>query len=132
MPWKKSSHDDPQQVPNPGFSRQPPPAANPLFDPSDSPLSPGGRRGAPSPVPADASLQGLNAPSDARRRRVMLRVRRVGWVARREAARSRFGAIDQVRSSSASRLLSGLDRRGLLERSKSKAVRPRFELRGKL
>jgi len=120
----------PADVPKPGFSRIPPPAVNPLFDPSDSPLAPGGRLGSPEPVPADASLQGLTAPKEARRRRVMVRVRREGWVSRREAARSRFGHIVRQRGSSTPRLLAGLDRRGLLQRSKRAAVRPRFDLRG--
>lgn len=117
-------------IPDPGFSRVPPPAANPLFDPSDSPLTPGGRAGSPEPVPADASLQGLTAPNEARRRRVMVRVRREGWVSRREQARSRFGQIVSQQGSSIPRLLAGLARRGLLQRSKSAAVRPRFDLRG--
>ena len=102
------------------------------FDPSDSPLAPGGREESPEPTPADASLQGLMQPQAATRRRVMLRVRREGWVARRRAARSHFKAIMENRGSSARRLQAGLERRGLLRRSKENAVRPRFNLRGLL
>ncbi len=132
MPWRRASTDDPQEVPNPGFSRRSRPEANPLFDPSDSPLSPGGRRDAPAPTPADSALHALSdAPTDARRRRVMFRVRREGWVARREQARSRFASLDGQQSSSTSRLLGGLDRRGLLARSKSRAAHARFDLRGR-
>ena len=120
-------------VPKPGFSREPPAAEKPGFDPSESPLAPGGRLTSAEPTPADSALRGLTqAPQEAARCRVMVRVRREGWVARRAAAQSRFGNINRHRPSSASRLMAGLDRRGLLERSKSRAVRGRFNLRGLL
>lgn len=117
-------------IPRPGFSVTPPPAAIPGFDPSNSPLMPGGRAGSPEPVAADAALLGLLHPEMADRPRVIYRVRREGWVARREAARSRFKRVAEQRESSTHRLVTGLERRGLLARSKENAVRPRFNLRG--
>ena len=117
-------------VPRPGFAVTPPPAAIPGFDPSNSPLMPGGRPGSPAPVAADATLQGLLHPDTAARPRVIYRVRREGWVSRREAARSRFKRVAEERESSTHRLVTGLERRGLLARSKENAVRPRFNLRG--
>ncbi|MCO5169230.1 MAG: hypothetical protein M9894_23040 [Planctomycetes bacterium] len=119
-------------VPRPGFSVTPPPAALPGFDPSNSPLAPGGRPGSPAPAPANASLFGLLHPAGADQPRVTYRVRREGWVARRSAARLRFRRVADTRDSSSERLMAGLDRRGLLARSKTKAVRPRFNLRGLL
>lgn len=128
---KDSPSEPPGSVPRPGFSVTPPPAALPGFDPSDSPLVPGGRKGSPEPVPADASLQGLKSPGAAPQRRVMLRVRREGWVARREQARARFRTLSVNPSAAPDRFLRGLrERGGLLERSRSNAVRPRFNLRG--
>jgi DNA-binding IclR family transcriptional regulator len=59
----------------------------------------------------------------------MFRVRREGWVSRRQQARSRFAAIFGNQGSSTPRILKGLERRGMLERSKKNAVRPRFNLR---
>ena len=126
------SHEPTEEVLKPGFSVVAPPEELPGFDPSDSPLSPGGRSSSHVPVPADSSLQGLVQPVEAGRRRVMMRVRREGWVARRDQARNRFRSIMNNRSSSASRLFAGLDRRGILQRSKQKAVRPRFNMRGLL
>src|SRR2546430_13224173 len=60
----------------------------PGFDPMDSPLSPGGKAvDGWSP----GTLAGLvDFPSEPDRRRVVYRVRREGWVARRAAARERF------------------------------------------
>jgi hypothetical protein len=117
-------------VPRPGFSVTPPPAALPGFDPSNSPLVPGGRPGAPEPAPARGGLLGLARREVLNQPRVVYRVRREGWVARREAARARFRRVADARESSLHRLMAGLDRRGLLARSKESAVRPRFNLRG--
>ncbi|MEZ6188544.1 MAG: hypothetical protein R3F62_26525 [Planctomycetota bacterium] len=121
-------------VPNPGFSVVPPPAERPGFDPSESPLVRGGAPGAPEPAFAGSTLLGLTAPTAARKRRVIYRVRREGWLARRSAARSRFREIDRGRDPLIPRVLAGLQarRRGILDRSKSQAVRPRIELRGLL
>jgi hypothetical protein len=122
--------DDPNVVPSPGFSREATPDRISGYDPSESPLSRGGLEGADSPTPADAALRGLSSPQTAGRRRAMLRVRREGWAARRQAARSRFATITGNQGSSTPRILKGLERRGILERSKKNAVRPRFNLRG--
>ncbi len=119
-----------QGVPRPGFAVTPPPAALPGFDPSNSPLNPGGKKRSMAPVPADSSLSGLTARDRLHQPRVTYRVRREGWIARREAARSRFARVAETRDSSAERLMAGLERRGLLARSKDNAVRPRFNLRG--
>lgn len=122
--------DDPTQVPSPGFSSGPEQTGrDPAYDPSDSPLIQGGSDGAHSPTPADAGLRGLTDPTTAGRRRAMFRVRREGWVSRRQQARSRFAAIFGNQASSTPRILKGLERRGILERSKKNAVRPRFNLR---
>jgi len=122
------------QVPRPGFSVTPPPAERPGFDPSESPLVRGGTPTAPAPAHAGSTLLGLTAPTEARKRRVIYRVRREGWVARRSAARSRFREIDRGRDPLVPRVLAGLAerRRGILQRSKAQAVRPRIELRGLL
>lgn len=129
-----SSAPPPQEPDSPGFSTVPPPEALPGFDPSDSPLAPGGRANSETPLPADTSLQGLVAtPEKAGRPRVMVRVRREGWVSRRSAARSRFRNISRNRGSSTPRILSGLaNRGGIHTRSKKRAVRPRFNMRGHL
>ncbi len=123
---------EPDPEAKPGFSVVPPPAEIPGFDPSESPLSPGGRPSSHDPVPADSSLLGLTQPVEAGRRRAMFRVRREGWVARRGQARNRFRTIVGNRGSSTPRLLAGLNRRGILQRSKKNAVRPRFNMRGLL
>jgi hypothetical protein len=124
-------HSDPcHAVPSPGFSVTPPAAARPGFDPSNSPLMPGGKHRSPEPIAADASLLGLLHPEAADRPRVIYRVRREGWVARRAAARGRFKKVAEERESSANRVLAGLEKRGILARSKENAVRPRFNLRG--
>lgn len=123
------SHPD-AGVPRPGFGVRPPAAELPGYDPSDSPLVQGGLSHSPQPAPADASLVGISKRDLARQPRVVYRVRREGWVARRSQARSRFANLHSHGASSTPRLLAGLDRRGLLERSKSHAVRPRFNLRG--
>jgi hypothetical protein len=123
---------DSSEETKPGFSRVPPPGRRPGFDPSNSPLSRGGLPDSAAPTPADAALRGLLAdPLVIARPRVMLRVRRVGWVARRSQARSRFASLaDKKGSSASSRVLEGLrSRGGVLERSKRAAVRPRFNLR---
>lgn len=120
-------------IPDPGFSRTPPPAELPGWDPSNSPLSPGGRDDAPEPVPANARLLGLTKPFLVDAPRVVYRVRREGWVSRRSAARSRFRTITGNKGSSARRTLAGLDERrqsGMLRNSRDNAVRPRFNLRG--
>lgn len=117
-------------VPRPGFSVRPQAAELPGYDPSDSPLVQGGLSQAPEPAPADASLVGISKRELARQPRVVYRVRREMWIARRSAARNRFRNIHSHAASSTPRLMAGLDRRGLLERSKSQAVRPRFNLRG--
>ncbi len=124
--------DDPETgvPPSPGFAVRPPDAERPNYDPSDSPLVPGGTKGAPAPAPADTSLVGLKKRDLARQPRVTFRVRREGWLARRTAARERFRHLGEARPSATERLMAGLDRRGLLERSKQNAVRPRFNLRG--
>ena len=116
-------------VPRPGFAVTPPAAAQPGFDPSNSPLARGGKPG-PAPAPADASLAGIKRRDILGQPRVTYRVRREGWVSRRSAARERFRTLGEQRESSVPRLLAGLDRRGLLARSKGNAVRPRFNLRG--
>lgn len=123
------SHPD-AGVPRPGFSVRPQAAELPGYDPSDSPLVQGGLSSSPQPAPADASLVGLVRREMAGQPRVVYRVRREGWVARRSQARNRFRSIHSHGASSTPRLLAGLDRRGLLERSKAQAVRPRFNLRG--
>lgn len=117
-------------VPSPGFSVTPPPAALPGFDPSNSPLNPGGKTHSLAPVPADSSLVGLTKRDALDRPRVTYRVRREGWIARRAAARSRFQRVAETRDSSSERLMAGLTRRGLLASSKDNAARPRFNLRG--
>lgn len=124
--------NDPSDDTKPGFGRIPPPERRPGFDPSNSPLVRGGSDSAPEPSAADTSFLGLlGTPVEAGRPRVTVRVRREGWVARRNAARNRFAKISENRPSSASRILAGLNRRGsLLDRSKRNAVRSRFNLRG--
>lgn len=129
-PSKPSSGSELPPVDRPGFGVTPPPAALPGFDPSNSPLVPGGKANSPAPAPADASLVGLKHRDMLGQPRVTYRVRREGWCARREQARSRFRRVADTRGSSQSRLMAGLDRRGLLARSKDNAVRPRFNLRG--
>lgn len=122
-------------VPDPGFSRTPPPAELPGFDPSLSPLAVGGRADSPEPIQANARLIGLTKPFLVDQPRVIYRVRREGWVTRRTAARSRFRSISRTASSSIPRVLGGLDERrqsGVLRRARSKAVVPRFNLRGLL
>lgn len=125
--------EDPSEETKPGFGRVPPPEGRPDFDPSNSPLVRGGTPNAPEPEPADARFRGLlEPPHQVGRPRVTVRVRREGWVARRTAARDRFGTISRTRPSSESRVLGGLQRRGsLLERSKHNAARPRFTMRGR-
>ncbi|RMG06335.1 MAG: hypothetical protein D6731_25975, partial [Planctomycetota bacterium] len=120
------------EVPKPGFSRIPPPDELPGFDPSESPLDRGGLPSSHAPLPADSSFAGLGDPTAPRKRRAMVRVRREGWIARREQARSRFRTIFENRGSSTPRLFAGLERRGLLFRSKENAIRPRFNMRGLL
>ena len=117
-------------VPTPGFGVSPRSARVPGFDPSLSPLTPGGHKDSPEPIPADSNLHGLTATPRQMRGtpRVTYRVRREGWVARRQAARNRFGHLNETRSSSIPRFLRGLrDRGGLLQRSKKRAVRARFD-----
>jgi hypothetical protein len=119
-------------VPAPGFSVTPPARFRPGFDPADSPLKPGGREDSPAPVSMDSRLSLLEElPADlADRPRVTFRVRREGWVARRSAARARYRTIDQQRGASTPRILHGLQARGgLLQRSRSRAVRARFDMR---
>jgi len=124
--------NDPSDDTKPGFGRIPPPERRPDFDPSNSPLVRGGSETAPEPTAADTSFLGLlGTPVEAGRPRVTVRVRREGWVARRNAARSRFTSISRTRPSSTARVLAGLNRRGsLLDRSKRNAVHSRFNLRG--
>jgi hypothetical protein len=130
----RESYSDIQPlVPDPGFSRTPPAAELPGFDPSNSPLATGGREDAPEPVPANARLLGLTKPFLVDAPRVVYRVRREGWVTRRTAARSRFRTITGNRGSSTPRILAGLDERrksGMLRNSRDRAVVPRFNLRG--
>ncbi|MGE0709346.1 MAG: hypothetical protein AB7N76_34945 [Planctomycetota bacterium] len=123
---------DPADPTKPGFSRVPPPEAQPNFDPSNSPLSRGGLPDSATPIPADAALRGLVAPGEAGKPRVMMRVRREGWVAKRQGARRRFASVAD-HPTPRERVLDGLRARGgLLERSKRNAARPRFNLRGHL
>ena len=108
----------------------------PGFDPADSPLNPGGRgplTGARGPVPSSSHLHGLlDFPSAPHPRRSVYRVRREGWVAAREAARSRFRDLHEKGGpSDQNRLLYKIrTRNGLLERARENAVRPRFNMRG--
>ena len=105
----------------------------PAFDPSESPLSPGGR---PDPFGRSTSaadhLRGIvDFPTMPHPRRAIYRVRREGWVARREQARSRYRDVhDKGGPGSSVRILSKLEQRGgVLERARENAVRPRFNLR---
>src|SRR5205807_172420 len=106
----------------------------PDFDPADSPLSPGGRAplmGARPTGTATTHLHGLvDFPSTPDPRRAVYRVRREGWVAAREAARSRFRVLhEQGSPSEENRLLYKMrHRNGLLERARENAVRPRFNM----
>lgn len=121
-------------VPRPGFSVTPPAAELPGYDPSQSPLFPGGRANGPAPIPARARLIGLTMPHLAEKPRVVYRVRREGWVARRTAARSRFATITSAEGPSTPRILRHLIERGgqtLLARTGQKRVEPRFDLRRK-
>lgn len=126
-------------VPRPGFSVTPPAAELPGYDPSQSPLFPGGRRG-PEPISARAGLVGLTMPHLAEKPRVIYRVRREGWVARRNAARSRFATISRAEGPSTPRILRHLVERGgqaLLARSPRSGdpgrllMRPSRDLRGR-
>ena len=131
----------PPLVPRPGFSVTPPAAALPGFDASQSPLSPGGRPGAPAPLTVGgtsspeglrARLIGLTLPHRAGSPRVIYRVRREGWVARRAAARSRFASITEAQGPSTPRILRHLverGARGILGRTTHQRATPRFELR---
>lgn len=121
-------------VPRPGFSVTPPPAELPGFDASQSPLSPGGRAGAPEPLSARQGLLGLTKPHLTHKPRVVYRVRREGWVARRSAARSRFATIMRAEGSSTPRILRHLLERGgqgLLGRATGRKSHSRFDLRGR-
>jgi hypothetical protein len=118
---KLSRVNDPEPLP-------PPPA----FDPRESPLSPGGR---PDPfgrqVGGAEHLHGLtDFPTTPHPRRGLYKVRREGWVSRREAARERYREISAVKPSSESRILGKLaERGGLLDRARANAIHPRFNLR---
>jgi hypothetical protein len=121
-------------VPRPGFSVTPPPAELPGFDASQSPLSPGGRPGAPEPLSVRMGLLGLAKPHLTHKPRVVYRVRREGWVSRRQAARSRFATISGAEGPSTPRILRHLLERGgqgLLGRATGRKVQPRFDLRGR-
>jgi hypothetical protein len=102
----------------------------------DSPLRPGGRpldQGKPVSGFVE-HLKGLtDFPSEPHPRRVVYRVRREGWVARRTAARQRFADLHEKGGPSAeSRIVAKLKaRNGLLERAREHAVRPRFNMRGR-
>jgi hypothetical protein len=104
----------------------------PGFDPSESPLSPGGR---PDPFGRNASaaehLRGIvDFPTMPHPRRAIYRVRREGWVARREQARSRYRDVHEKAPSSSERILGKLEARGgILMRARENAVRPRFNMR---
>jgi hypothetical protein len=110
--------------------------ALPRFDPTESPLRPGGR-----PVEKSDTLESfadgfaglLDFPSDPHPRRALYRVRRAGWVAARNAARSRFGTLLETGGvRPATRIVDKLVARGgLLQRARDQAVHPRFNLRGK-
>ena len=116
----------------PGFSVTPPPAELPGFDASQSPLSPGGRPGAPEPISVRHGLLGLAKPHLVHKTRVVYRVRREGWVARRSAARTRFATITHAEGPSTPRILRHLLERGgkgLLGRATGRKVQPRFDLR---
>lgn len=107
----------------------PPP---PGFDPRESPLFQGGQPDPFGRQPGAAEhLRGLvDFPTMPHPRRAIYKVRREGWVSRREAARERYREIHETRPSSAARILSKLaERGGLLDRAKGAAVRPRFNMR---
>ncbi|MEZ0228739.1 MAG: hypothetical protein ACAI25_08955 [Planctomycetota bacterium] len=106
----------------------------PGFDPKDSPLRPGGARplGDDKASPLSESLHGLtDFPTEPHPRRVIYRVRREGWVARRAAARQRFQElVEKGGLSPERRIVDKLrTRNGLLERARENAVRPRFNMR---
>jgi len=106
----------------------------PGFDPKDSPLRPGGRAAEEDKLSPIEYLKGLtDYPSEPHPRRVIYRVRREGWVARRSAARERFRDLHEKGGRTPeSRIVDRLaHRNGLLERARENAVRPRFNLRGK-
>jgi len=80
-------------------------------------------------------LAGLLRPHMAEKLRVIYRVRREGWVSRRQQARSRFGTITRQTGTSRSRIMKELDHRqgfGIVQRTRRSAIRPRFNLRGLL
>ena len=114
---------------------EPPPARArapllPGFDPVESPLFPGGHEDDGERLASVADhLKGLvDSPSAPHPRRALYRVRREGWVARRDAARERFRDLHAKGApSSGSRILAALlARSGVLDEARGRAVRARF------
>ncbi len=106
----------------------------PGFDPLDSPLSPGGRSPDESRTSHADQFPGLvDFPATPNPQRIVYRVRREGWVARRAAARARFADLHEKGGPSAEqRIVARLKQRnGLLQRARENAVHPRFNLRGR-